>query len=292
MTFGSGKYQYDYAEGWLKTPPGWEWGWIPAIACDSQDRVFVYSRSAHPLAVFDRDGNFIETWGEGVLTPMCAHGMHIDADDNVYCVDVTNHTIYKFNKAGQLMLTLGTYGQKTSVDGEPFNMPTDIDIASNGDLIVSDGYGNARVHRFSPDGRLLKSWGERGKGPGQFSISHHVRVDRFDRIWICDRENNRIQLFDLDGNYLEERGGLLRPNTAHFDRHADVVYIAELGRRISIMTLDGEVLAQWGRPQPSEVPGEFRGGPHGLWVDSHGDLYVGEVELGVVGRMHKYVLKK
>jgi sugar lactone lactonase YvrE len=292
MSFGTGAYQFNYADGWLKSPPGWVWGWIPAIACDSRDRVFVYSRSQHPLAVFDKDGNFIETWGEGVLTPNNAHGLHIDADDNVYCVDTTHHAVYKFNREGKMVMTLGTPGQKCTNDGDPFNMPTDLDIASNGDIFISDGYGNARVHRFSHNGQLKKSWGERGNGAGQFSISHSVRVDRFDRIWICDRENNRIQIFDMDGNYLEERANLLRPNTAHFDRHADVVYVAELGRRISIFTLDGRPLAQWGSPLPSEMPGEFRGGPHGLWLDSNGDLYAGEVELGIEGRMHKYLRKK
>ncbi len=289
MQFGTGDYTYTYADGWLKTPPGWTWGWIPAVACDSRDRVFVYSRSQHPLAVFDRDGNFLETWGEGVLAPMCAHGLWIDGEDNVYCVDVTNHAIFKFDRNGKLVMTLGTPGRPGARDGDPFNKPTDVVVTSTGELIVSDGYGNAKVHRYSADGRLLLSWGERGKGPGQFSISHCARVDRFDRVWVCDRENNRIQIFDLNGAFLGERTGLLRPNSVYFDRNADVAYVAELGRRISVWTLDGEKLADWGGAAQSERPGEFRGGPHGLWVDTRGDLYAGEVELGVEGRMHKYV---
>ncbi len=289
MNFGSGAHRFTYAAGWLKTPPGWTWGWIPAIACDSRDRVFVYSRSAHPLAVFDRDGNFIETWGEGILISMHAHGMHIDAADNVYCVDAVNHVVHKFDREGRHVLQLGTPGKPSIVDGMPFNMPTDIDLAHNGDLLISDGYGNARVHRFSPDGRLLHSWGEHGTGPGQFSISHSVRVDRFDRVWVCDRENNRIQIFDGAGKFLEQRGGLLRPNTVHFDHAAGVAIVAELGRRISFWTLDGTLITHWGGAQASETAGEFRGGPHGLWLDSRGDLYAGEVELGELGRMHKYV---
>jgi sugar lactone lactonase YvrE len=292
MLFGAGNYSYTLAESWLKTPPGWTWGWIPGVACDSHDRVYLYSRSQHPLAIFDRDGNFLATWGEGVLTPGCAHGIYIDADDNVYCTDNVNHCIYKFDRNGSLAMTLGTHGQPAARDGDPFNKPTDLAVAPSGELFVSDGYGNARVHAFSPGGGLLRSWGERGDGPGQFSLSHCARVDRHGRVWVCDRENNRIQVFDAGGRFLEQRTGLLRPNTVFFDPNDDVVYVAELGRRISIFTLDGEPIARWGGARASERPGEFRGGPHGLWVDSRGDLYAGEVELGKEGRVQKYVRQR
>jgi sugar lactone lactonase YvrE len=289
MQFGAGDYTYTVAEGWLKTPPGWTWGWIPAVACDSRDRVYIYSRSEHPLAVFDRDGNFLESWGEGVLVPKCAHGIYIDADDNVYCVDNVNHCIYKFDRSGHLVMTLGTPGQPAARDGDPFNKPTDLAVASTGELFVSDGYGNARVHKFSPGGELLLSWGERGGEPGQFALSHCARLDKYDRVWLCDRENNRIQIFDADGRFLEAWTGLLRPNTVFFDRREDVVYIAELTHQISIYTLDHQLIARWGGARSSERPGEFRGGPHGLWADSRGDLYAGEVELGVAGRVQKFV---
>ena len=107
MAFGAGKYRYTVAENWDKTPDGWEWGWIPAVATDSQDRVFAYSRSENPLAVFDRDGNFLETWGSGVLPPKAAHGIYIDGEDNVYCIDNDNHCVFKFNRHGELAMTLG-----------------------------------------------------------------------------------------------------------------------------------------------------------------------------------------
>jgi streptogramin lyase len=289
MTFGTGKYTYQAISGWGKPPEGWTWGWIPAVACDSQDRVYVYSRSENPLVVFDRDGNFLETWGDGILPPKAAHGIYIDDDDNVYCIDNANHCVFKFNRDGELVMTLGTPGQRAEKDGEPFSGVTDLDVASTGELFISDGYGNARVHKYSPDGELLLSWGERGDGPGQFALSHCVRIDKDDRVWICDRENNRLQIFDTDGNFLTEWTGLLRPNTIYFDPNDDVVYIAELTHQVSIYTLDRELITKWGGAESSEKPGEFRGGPHGLWMDSHGDLYMGEVELGIEGRMHKYV---
>ena len=285
MMFGTGKYTYKVAEGWGQLPESWEWGWIPAVACDSQDRVYVYSRSEHPLVLFDRDGNFLAPWGEGILKG--AHGIRIDADDNVYCTEHSSHCVYKFDRNGELMMTLGTPGQPAARDGDPFNLPTDLAIASTGELFVSDGYGNARVQKFSPDGQLLLSWGERGSGPGEFALPHCVRVDKYDRVWVCDRENNRTQIFDADGHFESEWTGLLRPDAIYLDPSDDVVYVAELTNQVSIYTLGGELITKWGGAQQSDRPGEFLGGPHGIWVDSRGDLYVGEV--GVDGRLQKFV---
>ena len=180
------------------------------------------------------------------------------------------------------MVTLGTPDKPAAKDGDPFNKPTDVGIAANGDLFISDGYGNARVHKYSPDGKLLLSWGERGSGPGQFSLSHCARVDRYDRVWVCDRQNWRIQIFDTDGHFLTEWTDLARPDTVFFDPQDDVVYIAEVEGQVSIYTFDGELIAKWGGAKRSEIPGipgEFIGGPHGIWMDSHSDLYVGEVEI-------------
>jgi sugar lactone lactonase YvrE len=143
------------------------------------------------------------------------------------------------------------------------------------------------VHKFSADGELLLSWGERGDGPGQFALPHGVRVDRYDRVWVCDRENDRIQLFDMEGRYLEQRTGLKRPAAICFDPLEDVVYVAELDHRVSIYTLDGEWVAQWDEGCPNEAAGILAVAPHGICVDSHGDLYVGEVWQD--GRLKKFV---
>jgi len=291
MLFGQGDYTYDYHTDWANLDSAYHEGWVPAVACDSTDRVFIYSRSEKPLNVYDRDGKHLATWGKSVLTPNFAHGIFIDKNDNVFVTDATNHAIYKFSPTGELLLTLGTPGQPGTNKGDPFNRPTDIAIASNGDIIVSDGYLNNHVHRYTATGEHVCSWGGEGDGPGQFSISHTVRVDAQDRIWDCDRENCRIQIFDLDGNFLDEWTDLLRPNNIFIDNHAGVLYIAELGRRISIWNIETrELLSSWGGGgEPSDVPGEFLGGPHGIWVDSRGDIYAGEVERGDEGTMHKYI---
>ena len=201
MRVGQGDYQYEPVRDWAKLPSGWTFGWIPAIAVDSRDRVYVYSRSEHPMVVFDRDGNFLTSWGEDLLHN--AHGLRIDAEDNLYCTEWKGHCVHKLTSDGELQWTLGTPGVPRP-PGLPFNLPTDLAIAPDGCLFVSDGYGNAKVHKFSPDGVLLKSWGEPGTGPGQFDLVHDVWVDSEYLVYVCDRSNNRIQIFDGEGIYLRE----------------------------------------------------------------------------------------
>lgn len=286
MIFGQGTHQYIVDENWWTLPEGWEFGWIPAVAVDSQDRVYVYSRSEHPMVVLDRDGNFLTSWGDDILKD--AHGIFIDEADNIYCVERETHVMHKFTTDGELLMTLGTMDQP-GAEGEPFNLPTDFALGPDGEMFISDGYSNARIHKFSPDGKLIKSWGKPGTGPGEFDLPHCVRIDPRNRVMVADRENNRIQFFTLDGEYIEEWGDLLQPDTIYIDED-ELVYIAELEQRVSIMTLDGEVVSQWSSERGSTVPGEFLACPHGIWLDSHGDMYVGEVQADA--RLQKYIRQR
>ena len=286
MIFGQGTHQYKVQENWWKLPDGYEFGWIPAVAVDSQDRVYVYSRSEHPMVVFDRDGNFLTSWGENILKD--AHGIFIDAEDNIYCTERETHVVHKFTTGGDPLMTLGTM-DKPGADGEPFNRPTDLALGPDGEMFISDGYGNARIHKFSPGGELIKSWGKQGTGPGEFDLPHCVRVDPRNRLMVADRENNRIQFFTLDGEYIEEWDSLLQPDTIFIDDD-QLVYIAELQQRVTIMTLDGDVVSQWDSDRGSTVPGEFYACPHGIWLDSHGDIYVGEVQADA--RLQKYIRQR
>ncbi|MCC7263002.1 MAG: hypothetical protein IT369_10815 [Candidatus Latescibacteria bacterium] len=283
---GAGRHTYQVQEGWGQLPAGWKLGWIAAVAVDSQDRVYVYSRSEHPLILFDREGHFLTTWGDGVLED--AHGIWIDEKDQVYCVERETHCMRKFSPQGELLLTLGKPHQP-GAEGEPFNLPTDLGIDSHGDLYLSDGYGNSRVPKYAPDGSLLKSWGRPGTGPGEFNLPHCVRVDRHDRVLVADRSNNRIQFFDTEGNYLMEWGGFHQPDTIYIDQD-DIVYVAELDQRVSVLTLEGERLTQWGSGQRLDRPGELLGCPHGIWADSRGDLYVSEVQTD--GRLQKFIRQR
>ncbi|MGA1194978.1 MAG: peptidyl-alpha-hydroxyglycine alpha-amidating lyase family protein [Candidatus Latescibacterota bacterium] len=284
MIYGEGDYTFKVQENWWKLPDGWSFGWIPAVAVDSKDQVYVYSRSEHPMVVFDREGNFVTSWGEDVLED--AHGIYIDGDDNVYCVERETHCMHKFTSDGKLLMTVGTPHQMGK-PGDPFRLPTDVAFDSKGFMYITDGYDNARVHKYTSDGQFIKSWGEPGTGPGQFDLVHCVRIDKEDKLWVLDRSNNRIQFFDTEGEYQGEWTGLHQPDTIYIDDEAGVVYIAELEQRVSIWSKTGDKLAEWGRGVESDKPGEFKKCPHGIWLDSRGDLYVSEVQ--VDAQLQKFV---
>src|SRR5262249_50682173 len=179
VNVGTGKYRYQALARWEQLPPGWSFVEVAGVATDSKDRVYVFNRGEHPVMVFDRDGAFRTSWGEGLIKR--AHGIHIGPDDAVYLTDDLDHTVRKFTPEGRLLLTLGT-GQPsdTGIDGidyrtirrvgPPFHRPTNVALSPRGEIYVTDGYGNARVHKFAADGRLLFSWGEPGSGPGQFNL--------------------------------------------------------------------------------------------------------------------------
>ena len=154
----------------------------------------------------------------------------------------------------------------------PFNLPTDVAVSDEGDIYVSDGYGNARVHRFKADGTLRQSWGQPGKAePGSFHVPHAVWVHTDGRVLVADRENNRVQIFDLDGKYLAQWTGLACPSDIYVDEDG-ICFIAELDSLVSIWSMDGTTLGSWGSPT---LQGPMSGG-HAIWVDSCGDLYVGQ----------------
>ncbi len=284
MQVGDGEYRYEVITDWAKLPSGWTFGWIPGVAVDSQDRVYVYSRSEHPMMVFDRDGNFLTSWGDDVLEN--AHGIFIDSDDNIYCTEWSSHCVHKFNPDGQLQWTLGSPGIPRP-PGVPFNLPTDLAVAPDGCFFVSDGYGNSKVHKYSAEGVLLSNWGEPGTGPGQFNLVHSVWVDSDYQIYICDRENNRIQIFDGDGRFLKEWTGFLQPDKLWFDE-SETIFMAEIRHRVTILDRQGEILSQWG--EAGDQPNQFRSYPHGIWGDSRGDIYVSEVASD--GQLKKFVRQR
>ncbi len=304
---------YEVVEGWEQLPAGYSHPDVAAVAVHPNGRVYLFCRAAHPVLVYERDGRFVRSWGEGLFT-MRAHGITVAPDGSVWCIDDGDQTARKFDPDGRLLLTLGTSGcpSDTGYDGKtvasivrggpPFNRPTNLAVAPNGDLYVTDGYGNARVHRFSAKGDLLGSWGEPGTGSGQFMLPHGIAVHRDGRVFVADRENDRIQIFSPDGEFLDEWTDVQRPTQLVFDAQGRAV-VAELTwragstsfrngpvgsnlpGRVSILDAKGGVLArlgdqgpfdpQWGAADPCRA-GNFCA-PHGLAIDSDGDLYIAEV---------------
>lgn len=269
---GSGEFVYDAVEGWGTGSDGHELGLVSAVATDSQDRVYIFNRTPEiAVLIFDRDGRFLTSWGQDIFSS--PHSIWIDGNDNLYLTDTGDHTLRTCTADGRVLETWGTPGQ-TGGPGEPFNRPTWAMTGPSGALYVTDGYGQSRVHKFAPSGELLFSWGEPGTGPGQFNLPHAVWVDRSERVFVVDRENHRIQIFDSGGAYLTEWRGFQRPQGIFIDTN-DIVYVAEARPSVRILTLEGELLAAWG--EPGDAPGQFRQFPHAIWADSRGDLYVGEV---------------
>lgn len=290
MSYGTGKYTFELVDGWAKYPKHWSLLDIAGISIDSQDRVYVFNRGTHPLIVFDREGNLLTFWGEGLFKR--PHGSCIGPNGSIYCTDDESHTVYKFNPEGKLLMTLGTENQPSDTGyvrkfdfyaslatitkgSTPFNRPTGVALNSSGEIYVTDGYGNARIHKFAPNGTLLLSWGEPGAAPGQFRLPHSIWVDKQDRVWAVDRENSRIQIFNTQGEFLDQWIDLIRP-TDLFISDDDVVYICDLAQRVRIYSIDGKLLAQWGTEGRDKDKALFLA-PHAIAVNSRGDLYVGEV---------------
>ncbi len=310
-TVGQTPYRFQPDPTWDHFPGDGPLGEAVGVACDSQQRVFVFLRSPIPVRVYEPGGTLMASWGEGLFTR--PHGITIGPDDIVYCTDDCGHAVHAFTTEGRLLFTLGTPGKPsatgaTSIDyrtirhaGPPFCYPTNLAVAPNGELFVADGYGNARIHRFSPEGRLLHSWGEPGEGPGQFHVPHGIAVDADGTVVVADRENSRLQLFTAEGIHRGDWTDVARPCEVFIDRERGLFYVAELGfragrwpgtgshtlgqplGRVSLFARSGKLLARWGGEGDPCAPGDFFA-PHDIWVDARGDLYVAEVALSGGGR--------
>ena len=183
---GSGDFQYERVPEWPNMPKYWEFGAASDGAVNSKDEVYIFSRGLHPLTIWDTDGNFISSWGEGTFSAN-PHGIYIAPNDNVWLVDRDYHIATEYTPGGEVLRTLGEkLAPSPSFQGAPFNMPSGLAIAPDGHMFVSDGYGGHRVHKFTADGELVKSWGKQGTGPGEFALLHNVWVDKNSRVYIAD----------------------------------------------------------------------------------------------------------
>ena len=286
---GTGDFKYRVVENWAKLPDGWSFKEVAAVGVDSKDRVYAFNRGEHPIMVFDRDGNFLSSWGEG-LWPR-AHGIHMGPDDSIYLTDDGAHCVRKCSLDGKILLEIGIPGKPAPyMSGEPFHRCTHTALSPKGEIYVSDGYGNAKVHKYSPDGKLLMSWGGPGTGEGEFNIVHNICTDADGWVYVADRENHRVQVFDGDGRFETQWKNLHRPCGMYMPyAHRPICYIGEvgpaaavsrdipnLGPRVSIVDHEGKLIGRFGDTPAGTELGKFLA-PHGLAVDRHGDIYVGEV---------------
>jgi len=303
MIYKAGNYSYEATMHWAKFPGGAVPRDAAALDVDAQDRVYVLTRGTPPVVIFDRDGNALTAWGEGQFKG--PHGIHVGPDGSVYVADTVRHAVMKFDFEGKLLQVLGNIDKPSSTGftgfvmpehynngrsyyarmaklrdffktktriGGPFNAPCSVFVTPEGEIYVADGYGNVRIHRFSADGTLLLSWGQIGDGPGEFLCPHSVWVDKRGQVWVGDRENYRVQIFDTEGNYLREWNDIPCPSYLFIDDE-DRVYMTEaLTRSLSIWTIDGRLIARWyNREDERFFP--FLS-PHYVALDSQGDIYV------------------
>ena len=269
------EYKYEVIQDFFKRPNGEPFGLVSRVAADDQDRIYVFQRKDPPVVVFDRDGKYLGAWGSGEVTD--PHGLKI-VGNTVYTTDRIDSVAKSFTLDGKVKLALGTAGQHSDT-GEvknwlveraagPFNHPTEMLPHPNGDIYVTDGYRNARVHRFTVDGKLVTSWGTPGSGPGQFHLPHSIAVNDAGNLLVADRSNKRIQIFTPEGQFLGQWTGMGGPNDISRGKDGNF-YIAEQedGGNPAYCTVrdpQGKVLAKM---ESRHV--------HGIGVDSQGSIYAG-----------------
>ncbi len=294
---------YEVDPRWPRKPAELQWGHMPGVAVDAEDRIYCFCRSDDPVQVYASDGTFIRSWGRGRFKQ--PHGMRVDPQGNLWVTDCLRHVVEKYTPEGELLLRLGT-DDVPGCDATHFNQPTDLAIARSGELIIADGYGNSRVVHFDPKGRFIKAWGELGVRPGQFSLPHSIGVSSQGRIYVGERNNVRVQVFDYDGKHLDEWRNLITP-WGMFVTPADEIWVVgsspmrwaegeQLGgppKDQIFMRFDsqGKTLALWSVPKGidgQEKPGECNW-VHGIAVDSQGSICVGDIQ---GRRVQKFVYRK
>ena len=281
-------------------------GQVSGVAVDSTGSVFVFQRaekvwegekleletiSASTVLVLDGEtGALIDQWGADLF--VMPHGLTIDVDDNLWLTDVGLHQVFKFDRAGNLLISLGERGLAGN-DATHFNMPTDVAVAEDGSIFVSDGYGNSRIVKFSSEGKYLTSWGDRGTEPGQFDVPHSVAIDSKGIVYVADRGNARLQLFDENGQFITEwkDASLGRPWAVRISDSGNILIVDGGDQsqfwtdraRILKLDSDGNLLAAFG--SFGDAPGQFIW-PHAIAVGLDEVLYVGEVSTGM--RVQKF----
>ena len=283
---------YTFVPDAIKLPEGSKMGAAAAVAFDARGHIYVLTRGAQAFFEFDENGGFVRSFGDGMFTR--SHGLKIDRDGNLWATDVGAHTVVKLNPAGQVLLTIGTKGQagewNETAGSHLLNQPNDVAIAANGDIFVAQGHtpgaaGDARVLKFDKDGRFIKQWGGKGKEPGQFVVAHGIVIDGKGLLWVMDRENQRVQVFDSNGTFVREQKYKGLPCSVAFGR--DEAYMVNgFAGQLLRLDLNGKVLAAMGKPGTG--PGEF-GEAHFLAISPRNDLYVAD---SVNGMLMKFVRKR
>jgi streptogramin lyase len=266
----------------LPVPDAAAMGASSDVAFDSKGHLYVLSRGTKPLTEFDENGKFIRAFGDGLFTR--SHGIRIDKDGNIWTTDVGAHIVMKLSPQGDVLLTLGTKGKagewNEAAGSKLFNEPNDIVFGANGDLFITQGHtpgagkGDPRVLKFDKNGNFIKTWGGKGTEPGKFDVAHGIAIDAKGLLWVTDRENQRIQIFDQDGKYIREIKYAGLPCSLDIGKQ-NIYMVNGFAGQLLKLDLDGKVLAAAGKPGAAGTWGEF-GEAHFIAVSPKGDIYVAD----------------
>jgi sugar lactone lactonase YvrE len=270
---------YVVAPSAVTLPAGMTMGAAASVAFDANGHLFVLTRGDKTFFEFNPDGSFIRSFGDKLFTR--SHGLRIDRDGNLWATDVGGHVVVKMNRDGQPLLTIGTRGEagewNEATGSHKLNQPNDVVIAGNGDVFVAQGHtpgaeGDARVLKFDKAGKFIKSWGGKGSGPGQFQVAHGIAIDAKGLLWVADRENQRIQLFDQDGTFVREVKYKGLPCSLDIGRQY-MYMVNGFAGQVLRLDLNGKVLAALGKP--GKGPGEF-GEAHMIAVNQKDEIFVAD----------------
>ncbi|HAW29292.1 MAG TPA: hypothetical protein DCY03_14420 [Planctomycetaceae bacterium] len=270
FTSAADKIDFEPAAISIELPEGLALGPCSAVDFDSKGRMYLFHRGPQPILCFDSNGKFVRSWGDKLIGQ--AHGLRVAPDETIWVTDIGNHMVFQFSPKGKLLLALGQAG-KPGDSQDQFNKPTDIAFGPQGEFYISDGYGNSRVMKFAANGKYLGQWGTPGKGPGEFNLPHSILVDATGRVLVGDRENDRVQIFDLEGNLREIWTGFA-PYGMEFDSRGNLFVADGRANKVLQLNASGKVENSWGKT--GKRPGEYNL-PHMLAVDAAGNLFVTEI---------------
>ena len=263
------KLPYAVVEDPLQIPPEANFGEVAAVAVDRRGHLYVFNRGPRPLMEFDASGKYVHELAPGLVSH--AHSVRVDREGYLWLVDDADHHVIRLDARGRVVMVLGRRGSEGETQ-DLFNRPTDVAVNSRGEIFVTDGYVNSRVVKFSREGAFLFAWGSKGSGPGQFDTPHAVGIDAQDHVYVADRENGRIQIFDAEGRFLSQWTGFVRPQGLFIDSDQSV-YVGDV-RRIVKLNVEGQVLGIFG--ERGRGRGQFIG-LHGLAIGPGGELYTAEL---------------
>lgn len=272
IIIGSGEFKYEVIWPFGEDSDKIRINKVSHVSVDSKNKVYFYQRTDPPIVVLNNEGKIVDYWGENYLVD--GHGIFISSKDEIFVVARGVHEILKFNTNGKLIMRIGE--RENPSWQRPFNHPTNVAVSEKGDIFISDGYGNACVHRFSSNGEHLMTWGSPGSGAGEFHTPHGIWVDDLERVYVVDRDNNRVQIFSTDGDYLEEWRDFFHPMDIFIDSN-DNVFVTDQTPRLTVLNTEGDIVARGFAPDAG----------HGLWGDLNGNIYLAGLDKGVVKLLKK-----